>query len=211
MKYKGKFIVFEGPDRGGKSTQANLLGKYFAEKGLQVVTTREPGGDAVAEEIRRVVLDPTHTVSPMAELLLYEAARAQHTQQKIIPALQEGKIVICERYTMSTCAYQGYGRGIDMGIIKQLNTIATLDTVPDLTLVFLMSDKYFTKRGEYLFSDRLELEDEAFRHKMRQGYREIAQTMPDTVIIDADRPVADIHETVLAEIANHKILEEVLR
>lgn len=207
MKYKGKFIVFEGPDRCGKSTQANMLNKYLTDLGFDVVITREPGGDNVAEEIRRILLDPTNTVSPMAELLLYEASRAQHTEQKIIPALEAGQIVICERYTMSSCAYQGYGRGIDMDIINRLNSIATQDVKPDLTLVFLMSDKYFTERGEYLFSDRLELEDEAFRHKMRRGYREVAARTENAVIIDADRPVAEIEASVLEEIKKHNILE----
>ncbi len=207
MEYKGKFIVFEGPDRCGKSTQANMLNKYLSSLGYDVIVTREPGGDSVAEEIRRILLDPTNTVSPMAELLLYEASRAQHTEQKIIPALQEGKIVICERYIMSSCAYQGYGRGLDMDIINKLNSIATRGVTPDLTLVFLMSDKYFTERGEYLFSDRLELEDEAFRHKMRRGYRELAAQTKNAVIVDADRPVADIEKTVLEEIKKHNILE----
>jgi dTMP kinase len=204
---KGKFIVFEGPDRGGKSTQANLLSQHFAQKGHKVVLTREPGGDGVAEEIRKILLDPLNKVSPVAELLLYEAARAQHTQQKIVPALDAGKIVLCERYAMSSCAYQGYGRGLDMGTINKLNDIATLNLKPDLTLVFLMSDKYFTQRGEYLFSDRLEQEDEAFRHKMRQGYRELAQKTKNAVIIDADRPVEEIQKTVLRELENYGILD----
>jgi len=204
---KGKFIVFEGPDRSGKSTQANLLSQYLAEKGHDIVITREPGGDSVAEEIRKIVLDPAHKVSPMAELFLYEAARAQHTQQKIIPALEAGKTVICERYTMSTCAYQGYGRGIDMEIINKLNDIATLNLKPDLTLVFLMSDKYFTERGEYLFSDRLEREDEAFRHQMRKGYREVAAKTKNAVVVDADRPVAEIQKTVIRELENYGILD----
>ena len=207
MKYKGKFIVFEGPDRCGKSTQANMLNKYLIARGLDVVITREPGGDSVSEEIRRILLDPTNTVSPMAELLLYEASRAQHTEQKIIPALEAGQVVICERYTMSSCAYQGYGRGIDMDIINKLNEIATRGVKPDLTLVFLMSDKYFTERGEYLFSDRLELEDEAFRHKMRRGYKELAAKTENAVIINADRPIAEIEQEVLKEIKRHNILE----
>ncbi len=207
MKYKGKFIVFEGPDRCGKSTQANMLNKYLSARGLDVVITREPGGDSVSEEIRRILLDPTNTVSPMAELLLYEASRAQHTEQKIIPALEAGQVVICERYTMSSCAYQGYGRGIDMNIINKLNEIATRGVKPDLTLVFLMSDKYFTERGEYLFSDRLELEDEAFRHKMRRGYKELAAKTENAVIINADRPIAEIEQEVLKEIKRHNILE----
>ncbi len=207
MKYKGKFIVFEGPDRCGKSTQANMLNKYLSARGFDVVITREPGGDNVSEEIRRILLDPTNTVGPMAELLLYEASRAQHTEQKIIPALEAGQVVICERYTMSSCAYQGYGRGIDMDIINKLNEIATRGVKPDLTLVFLMSDKYFTERGEYLFSDRLELEDEAFRHKMRRGYKELAAKTENAVIINADRPIAEIEQEVLKEIKRHNILE----
>lgn len=207
MRYKGKFIVFEGPDRCGKSTQANMLNKYLSERGLDVLITREPGGDSVSEEIRKILLDPANNVSPMAELLLYEASRAQHTEQKIIPALEAGRIVICERYTMSSCAYQGYGRGIDMDIINKLNSIATRGLKPDLTLVFLMSDKYFTERGEYLFSDRLELEDEAFRHKMRRGYKELAEKTENAVIINADRPVAEIEQSVLKEIKSHNILE----
>lgn len=207
MKYKGKFIVFEGPDRCGKSTQANMLNKYLSARGFDVVITREPGGDNVSEDIRRILLDPTNTVGPMAELLLYEASRAQHTEQKIIPALEAGQVVICERYTMSSCAYQGYGRGIDMDIINKLNEIATRNVKPDLTLVFLMSDKYFTERGEYLFSDRLELEDEAFRHKMRRGYKELAAKTENAVIINADRPIAEIEQEVLKEIKRHNILE----
>lgn len=204
--YTGKFIVFEGPDRCGKSTQANKLEKYFTELGKKVMLTREPGGNKVAEDIREILLNPNNIVTPMTELLLYEASRAQHTEQKVLPALKEGKIVICERYTMSTCAYQGYGRNIDMDIINRLNNIATQGLEPDLTLVFLMSDKYFKERGEYLFSDRLEREDEAFRHKMRQGYREIAAKQKNTVIIDADFDVQTVHEAILKEIKKHNII-----
>lgn len=204
--YTGKFIVFEGPDRCGKSTQANMLEQYFAELGKEVILTREPGGDKVAEDIREILLNPDNVVSPMTELLLYEASRAQHTEQKVLPALKEGKIVICERYTMSTCAYQGYGRNIDMDIIDRLNNIATLGLEPDLTLVFLMSDKYFKERGEHLFSDRLEREDEAFRHKMRQGYRELVAKQKNAVIINADNDKKTVQEAVLKEIKKFNII-----
>lgn len=204
---KGKFIVLEGPDRCGKSTQAKMLYNQLVSRGRDVLLTREPGGTPTAERIRQIVLEPGLDVRPMAELLLYEASRAQHTQEKILPALAEGKTVVCERYTMSTCAYQGYGRGIDLGIIDTLNKIATLETVPDLTLVFLMSDKYFTERGEYLFSDRLEQEDLAFRQKMRKGYLEMIERTPNAYLIDADKNISDIQARVLQLLQEHHITD----
>ena len=206
MNTKGKFIVFEGPDRGGKSTQALLLVKFLKRLGHKVVSTREPGGDEVAEKIRKILLDPKNKVSPMTELMLYEASRAQHTQNVIIPALESGASVVCERYTLSTCAYQGYGRGIDMDVINKLNDIATLNVKPDLNLVFLMPDKYFTERGENSTPDRLEQEAESFRLKMRQGYSELAQKVPNTTIIDADKPVELVHADVIAKLKEFKVI-----
>ncbi len=205
---KGKFIVLEGPDRCGKSTQAKLLYNYFLARGYDVLLTREPGGTPTAERIRQIVLEPGLDVRPMAELFLYEASRSQHTQEKILPALQAGKIVICERYTMSTCAYQGYGRGIDLQTIETLNQIATLGLQPDLTLVFLMSDKYFIERGEYLFSDRLEQEDLAFRQKMRRGYQEMVSRTPNAYLIDADRNIDEIQHQLVDLLAKHHIVEQ---
>lgn len=204
---KGKFIVLEGPDRCGKSTQAKMLVNHLISCGKDVVLTREPGGTPAAEKIRQIVLEPNLDVRPMAELLLYEASRAQHTQEKILPALAEGKIVICERYTMSTCAYQGYGRGIDLGVIDTLNKIATLGTQPDLTLVFLMSDKYFIERGEYLFSDRLEQEDVAFRQKMRKGYLDMLEKTPHAHLIDADKNIADIQAQIVELLKEYHITD----
>lgn len=204
---KGKFIVLEGPDRCGKSTQAKLLYNRLVACGHEVVLTREPGGTPTAERIRQLVLEPGLDIRPMAELMLYEASRAQHTQEKILPALEAGKIVICERYTMSTCAYQGYGRGIDLKVIEALNQEASLHLQPDLTLVFLMSDKYFTERGEYLFSDRLEQEDVAFRQKMRQGYLEMVQTTPNAYLVDADRNIDEIQNQVRQLLLDRHIIE----
>ena len=206
MNTKGKFIVFEGPDRGGKSTQALLLVKFLKRLGHKVVSTREPGGDEVAEKIRKILLDPKNKVSPMTELMLYEASRAQHTQNVIIPALESGASVVCERYTLSTCAYQGYGRGIDMDVINKLNDIATLNVKPDLNLVFIMSDKYFLQRGKNLTSDRLEQEAESFRMKMRQGYTELAKKTPNTTLIDADKPVELVHADVIAKLKEFKVI-----
>ena len=202
---KGKFIVLEGPDRCGKSTQAKMLVNYLLEQGKDVLLTREPGGTPTAERIRQIVLEPGAEVSPMTELLLYEASRAQHTEEKILPALKAGKTVLCERYTMSTCAYQGYGRGIDLKIIDTLNRIATVGLKPDITLVFLMSDKYFTERGEYLFSDRLEQEDLAFRQKMRRGYLDMIESTPNAYLVDADKNIMDIQAHVRKLLAKHQI------
>lgn len=204
---KGKFIVLEGPDRCGKSTQAKMLLNALIANGKEVVLTREPGGTPTAEEIRQVVLEPKLDVRPMAELFLYEASRAQHTQEKIIPALEAGKIVICERYTMSTCAYQGYGRGIDLTTIHTLNKIATLGLVPDLTLVFLMSDKFFTERGENLGADRLEQEDFSFRERMRKGYLEMIGQTPNAYLIDADKNVGEIQQDVLRYMREYHVID----
>ena len=204
---KGKFIVLEGPDRCGKSTQAKLLLNALIADGKEVVLTREPGGTPTAEEIRQIVLEPDLDVRPMTELFLYEASRAQHTQEKIIPALKAGKVVICERYTMSTAAYQGYGRGIDLDIIDTLNKIATLGLVPDLTLVFLMPDKFFTQRGEHLGSDRLEQEDLSFRQKMRQGYLEMISKTPHAYLIDADKNIGEIQQDVLRYMRDYHIID----
>lgn len=204
---KGKFIVLEGPDRCGKSTQAKLLYNYLLEKGCDVVLTREPGGTPSAEKIRQIVLEPGVDIRPVAELLLYEASRAQHTQEKIIPALQEGKVVICERYSMSTSAYQGYARGLDLNMIETVNQIATTGLKPDLTLVFLMSDNYFSSRGEYLFSDRLEREDREFRQNMRQGYKNLVGRTENAYLIDADQDIDAVKARVIELIEAHHITD----
>lgn len=202
---KGKFIVFEGPDRGGKSTQAALLTEYFESLGRSVLRTREPGGGPVAESIREILLNPAHEVTPRTELMLYCASRAQHTEQVLLPALASGKIVICERYTMSTCAYQGYGRGLDMNMINELNNIATGGLTPDLTLVFLMSDEKFAARGKNLASDRIELEAASFRERMRAGYKELVKNTKNAVLIDADGTIDQVKTAIINHIKEHKI------
>ncbi|MCK5358606.1 MAG: dTMP kinase, partial [Elusimicrobiales bacterium] len=110
MRKKGIFIIFEGPDRSGKSTQAKLLVKWLEEKNRKVVLTREPGGTKLSENIRKILLDPHSSISPLSELFLYEAARAQHTSDTIMPALKKGQVVISDRFTLASIAYQGYGR-----------------------------------------------------------------------------------------------------
>lgn len=202
--------MFEGADRCGKSTQAAALADYLQKSGADVLHTREPGGTPFAEAVRKIVLDPAHSVHPVAELLLYEASRAQHTHEKIIPALEAGKIVICERYTMSTAAYQGYGRNLSMAVIKKLNDIATSSVKPDLTVVFTMPDKNFTTRGKNLPSDRLERENDAFRLRVRKGFRELAKTTKGAMLINADRPIEKITAELIKKVTAMQAVKKLL-
>lgn len=195
-KIRGLFIVFEGPDRTGKSTQAALLIERLSALGREVVHTREPGGTPCAEAIRKLVLDPAYKVLPMAELLLYEASRAQHTGEKILPALAAGKVVLCERYTMSSVAYQCSGRGLKEGVVNALNEIATGGLHPDLTIVFSMPDTNFTTRGKHLKADRLELEGGDFRSRVRKAYARLARKTENAALLDADRPVEAVAEDI---------------
>lgn len=194
---KGLFIVLEGPDKSGKSTQARMLVAALKEKGLEVLHTREPGGTSVAEGVRRVLLDPALTIDPMAELFLYEAARAQHTSEKILPALKAGTIVVSERFTMSTDAYQGVARGLGLKTTSTLNKIATGNLKPDLTIVLDIPVAAFDDRDKERELDRLELENAAFRRKVREGYRRLARA-PRCAIIDGRLPADEVHRKILA-------------
>ncbi|NJL73275.1 MAG: dTMP kinase, partial [Candidatus Competibacteraceae bacterium] len=140
--YPGTFLTLEGPEGAGKTTQVKLLSSKLEALGIPHLITRDPGGTPLGKQIRRILLAPGGSVSPMAELLLYQADRAQHVHELIMPALMEGKLVICDRYTDSTIAYQGFGRGIDMKIIAELNNISTQGLKPELTILFdLESEK----------------------------------------------------------------------
>src|SRR5882672_7607865 len=131
---KGIFITFEGPEGSGKTTHIQLLAAYLRAHGRRVLVTREPGGTALAAGIRKLLLDGGDGLSPMAELFLYEADRAQHVHETLFPALRQGKIVLCDRYTDSTLAYQGYGRQLDMIAVKALNAFASEGLIPDTTI-----------------------------------------------------------------------------
>lgn len=196
MKGVGAFIVLEGPDKSGKSTQATLLAKALRRRGRTVVHTREPGGTRFAESVRRLVLSPSYRVAPLAELLLYEAARAQHVSEKVAPALKEGKMVLCERYTMATLAYQGYGRGLPLPLIRTLNRIATGGLEPDLTVLLDVPEAAFASRPRR-GTDRLELESAAFRRRVRNGYRRLARGAR-AALVDGTRSVEAVHAELLA-------------
>lgn len=193
---KGLFITFEGADGCGKTTQQLLAGKYLEDKGYNVLITREPGAKGLGEKIREILLNYDGDVSDKCESFLFLADRAQHVDIMIKPAVQEGKIVLCDRYTDSTAAYQGYGRQQDLDRINMLNDIATSSLKPDLTIVFDIDVETSQKRvGKE--KDRMESAGIEFHNRVRYGYLELAKQEPDRIkVIDASQSIEEIHEEV---------------
>jgi len=197
---KGLFIVLEGPDRSGKSTQAALLKSWLESLGREVLVTREPGGTRLSEQIREILLDPASEIEPMTELFLYETSRIKHTLEKILPALKAGKVIISDRYTLSTVAYQGYGRGLDLKTVDTLNRIATLDLKPDLTVVFDMPDRIFAARENLRAGrDRMERQSDAFRRRVNRAYKQLAKK-PGVTRVDAGRTIEEIQADIRARV-----------
>ncbi|MEQ1919320.1 MAG: dTMP kinase [Elusimicrobiota bacterium] len=201
---KGLFIVLEGPDKSGKSTQARLLADTLKGRGHEVLHTREPGGTSVAEGVRKVLLDPALTIDPLAELFLYEASRAQHTNEKILPALKAGKVVISERFTMSTDAYQGVARGLGLETTTVLNKIATSGLKPDITILLDIPVAEFDTRDQGRELDRLERENVEFRIKVRKGYLKAAKADPRAVVLNGRLP-ADVLQNKILELVGKKL------
>jgi dTMP kinase len=175
---KGKLITFEGIDYSGKTTQAKKLFNYLKRKGHKAILLREPGGEKVSENIRQVLLSSGNTgMDPLTELLLYEAARAQLVSKIILPALKQGKIVICDRFYDSSLAYQGYGRGLDKKMIDYLNRVSVSGLKPDLTILIDIPIKVFTSRMRLnnKKKDRIEKEKIDFYKRVRGGYLKIAR------------------------------------
>ena len=195
---KGVFIVLEGIDGCGKTTQLQALREWLPTSGLmppgtQLVTTREPGGTALGQALRELLLHPPDAVrpEPMTELLLYAADRAQHVAEVIRPALDAGHWVLCDRFTGSTAAYQGYGRGIGLEAIYALESIATGDLTPDLTLWLDVSLAESCRRRSGQLADRIEGEGEEFLARVVDGFLELT-AQRDWVCVNADQPVADV-------------------
>ena len=200
---KGLFITFEGTDGCGKSTQSILLLKHLSSQGFKVVHTREPGGTSLAEFLRGVLLHGPDNIAPLTELLLYSAARAQHTIEKIKPAVAEGKIVICERFTDATVAYQGYGRNLNLEVIRRLNAIATEGFKPDITVVLDLPVSLGLKRMSKREKDRLERENRRFHERVRKGYLRIARAEPKRVkVLGAAGSIKEVHSAILKVIKN---------
>ncbi len=191
------FITFEGGEGCGKSTQARVLLRKLEQQGIPTILTHEPGGTALGNEIR-ILLKRKHgsSISPQAELFLFAASRVQLVAQLIRPALQEGKVVICDRFTYSTIVYQGYGRGLDLATVSVVNTMATGNLNPDLTILLDMPSEQGLERRRRS-KDRFELEDLSFHHRVREGYLKMATAEPDRwLLIDASLAKAKIAEII---------------
>lgn len=205
------FITFEGPDGCGKSTQLALLGEYLAQKGYNVVTTREPGGTSIGEKIRAVLHDLSNEdMHARTEILLYSASRAQLVEQLVRPALSEGKIVLSDRFYDSTLAYQGYGRGLDLKSLEAITAFATGGLRPDLTIYIDVDPRVGLERrqkdaqAEWNRLDALELE---FHRRVHEGYRVLIRAEPERwITINGMRPIeavqADVRSAVAAQLAS---------
>lgn len=197
---QGWFIVFEGPEGSGKSTQTRLLAGRLSDSGYDVVTTREPGGTPLGEQVREIVLDhASERLTPATEALLYTAARAQHVAEVIEPSLASGKIVVCDRFTDSTLAYQGGGRGLSLEQLQQMQQIATRGTKPDLKVLLDLDpaiglSRRFSEADQVNRFDQADLE---FHRRVRQTFLELTHRDRDTwIVVDALLPVHEIADLV---------------
>ena len=200
---KGIFITFEGSEGCGKSTQSKLVADYLKRNGLKVVYLREPGGTKISEKIRDILLDPDNvSMSRICEMLLYMSARAQLVKEVIIPALQRGKVVICDRFLDSTLAYQGYGLGMNIKLIKDLGKFATIGAGPSLTILLdLPVKKGLRKCGSK--KDRIEQRTLNYHLRVRKGYLKLAQLEPKRIkIVKVDKDKAVTQQNIRKLILN---------
>jgi len=211
--YLSLFITFEGGEGSGKTTQIRRLEKYLVRKGITCMVTREPGGTTIGEKIRKVLLNPEHhDMTPLSELLLYEAARAQHVEEVIKPLLEKNAVILCDRFSDASVAYQGYGRKVDLGWVERLNLLATQGIKPDVTfLLDCPSDlglKRALQRNQALGQQkegRFELEKTRFHLHVRKGYLSIAKKDPRRVkIIDTRQGEEKVFKKI------RKIVDELL-
>jgi dTMP kinase len=207
MSHDGWFITFEGPDGCGKTTQVKLLAEHLKAQGLDFVQTREPGGTDIGEQIRDVVHDPGNTaMHPHTEVLLYMASRAQHVEQLIRPNLEQGRIVLCDRYADSSLAYQGYGHQLNLESVRQLIAFATAGLKPDLTVYLDIDPEEGLRRRQAARDDgaewnRLDDYELAFHRRVREGYRQLIAGEPERwIVVDASGPVEEVQTAVRREI-----------
>lgn len=193
---KGLFITFEGADGCGKTTQMKLLAEYLQKMGHDIILTREPGAKGLGEKVRDILLNYDGVVSDKCESFLFLADRAQNIDIIVNPAVNDGKIVLCDRHIDSTVAYQGYGRGLDINRINMLNEIATNKRKPDLTFVFDIDVETSMKRvGKE--KDRMESAGKDFHNRVRNGYLKLAKAEPERIkVVNAVQSVEDVFEDV---------------
>jgi dTMP kinase len=196
---KGMFISFEGLDGSGKSTHIRLLSQKLAEMGCAVRVTREPGGCPISEKIRELVLDRNNPeMSPVAEALLYAAARAQHVEEVIRPALARGEVVITDRYVDSSTAYQGYGRGLGVEAVERINASATGGLLPDVTFFMSVDAREAARRISDRELDRLELAGMSFHDRVAAAFGIIARDNSGRVVtVDATKPKPEVHGFIM--------------
>lgn len=201
------FITFEGVEGSGKTTQIKILDNVLKLRGFETVLTREPGGTPISDEIRRILLDSANAgMVPTCELLLYAASRAQHMAKVISPALKAKKIVLCDRFTDATIAYQGYGRGFPLDLISNLNQLAVGQDWPQLTFLLdcdparglkRTDERRATQKNKSLDEDRMERESIDFHKKVRDGYLALAKKYPERIVlINAEQDVETVHQQI---------------
>ena len=204
---KGLFIVMEGPDGSGKTTQINLLKEYLEEAGYECLITREPGGTAIGEEVRQLILNPEHKeMSPVTEMLLYAASRAQLVHEVIGPALEEGKIVISDRFVDSSIVYQGIARKLGISTVSAVNAPGIGIYRPDgIFFIDLSEAEGLRRKKEQKNLDRMEQEGIDFHHMVSEGYRKVLSGRPEVMRIDGGRSI----DTIQKKIRNH--VDELLK
>ena len=202
------FITFEGPDGSGKSTIIQKVYDYLIENNYDVIKTREPGGSPIAEKIRNLILDTENTkMGYRTEALLYAASRAQHVEETILPALNENKIVLCDRFLISSLAYQGVGRDLGIENVRKINEFAINGVFPDFVLFFDVEPITTLKRKSSLdTADRLEKEGNNFHERVYNGYKEILNSEKNVEIIDATQSVEDVFSQCIKVLKRRNVL-----
>lgn len=205
---KGKFIVFEGGEGSGKSTILEKIYSWIVEEKKECIKTREPGGIKISEQIREIILDPENIeMDGITEALLYAAARRQHLVEKVIPALEEGKIVLCDRFIDSSLAYQGFARGLGIEQIYKINQFAIGECMPNISILFDIEPEVGLERiskNKNREINRLDLENIDFHNRVREGYNEVFETSKGRMIkVDASKTIEEVYEDVKKIIMVH--------